>query len=245
MAETNLEKQLVDVYNDVDSVLRDTTDYEGHLDHSSLLKHAALNNPVVARHLSEMRSLAQLRNTIVHNPFGADIKPLVTPNEIVVDRYKAILKALRNPPLAMTIAVPGRMIYTAKKTDNLMEVFEKMDKNIFTHVPIIEGKQMVGVLSENSLLSFVADAKDAIIDKEATVELLEKYIPLDKHRGEVFKFLPRDASLESVFALFNDAIQVRERIGMVFITQNGKDHEKPLGILTAWDLANFDLDLLV
>ena len=245
MSEKNLEKELIDTYNQVDHFLRDSIKSERHLDHGSLLKEAALRNPVVARHLQEMRSLSQLRNTIIHNPFGSEISPLITPNQIVVDRYKAILESLKHPPTALSIAIEGQNIYTAKKQDRLMDVLKKMDDNIFTHVPIIEKGEMVGILSENALLSYIADMEDVIIDSSTKVDALSAYIPLNKHRGESFKFLPRDATLEEVFNMFNEAIKVRERIGMVFITHNGKQSEKLLGILTAWDLANFELGSLV
>lgn len=245
MAKQDPEKILIDTYNEIDAILRSVVGYDGHLDHGSLLKESSLSNPVVARHMHEMRSLAQLRNTVVHNPFGAEVKPLITPNDIVVDRYQSILKALKNPPSALTIAVPGNMIFSTTLDANLNKVLKEMDKNIFTHVPVIEDKKMTGILSENAILSYIADMEDVIIDKETKVEALKEYLPLDVHRGESFAFLPRAASLEEVFKLFNEAIQERVRIGMVFITENGKDDEKPVGILTAWDLANFDLDLLV
>ena len=38
---------------------------------------------------------------------------------------------------------------------------------------------------------------------------------------------------------FQDALKRRERLCMVFVTANGKQREKLLGIITAWDMADF------
>jgi hypothetical protein len=62
------------------------------------------------------------------------------------------------------------------------------------------------------------------------------YLPLNAHKGEKFIFLPRKTELADVYELFSKAIKAHERIGMVFISETGKASEKPLGIITAWDL---------
>ena len=36
--------------------------------------------------------------------------------------------------------------------------------------------------------------------------------------------------------MFEDAIYGKNRLGAVLITKNGTKDEKPLGIITAWDL---------
>ena len=64
------------------------------------------------------------------------------------------------------------------------------------------------------------------------------YLPLKAHKGEHFIFLARNSSLADVYETFNRAIKIHQRIGMVFITEHGKPTEKPLGIITAWDLAS-------
>jgi CBS domain-containing protein len=112
-----------------------------------------------------------------------------------------------------------------------------MDKNTFTHVPIIQNDKMVGIFSENTLLSYLVDSGETIITKDMTISDLRQFLPLSAHRGEVFAFLPRKVLLAQVYEEFNKAIKKRERIGMLFITEHGREEEKLLGIITAWDLA--------
>jgi hypothetical protein len=61
-------------------------------------------------------------------------------------------------------------------------------------------------------------------------------LPVDNHITETFRFLPWDAKVFDAKDLFEKALKKMERIGMIFLTQNGKPTEKLLGILTPWDI---------
>lgn len=240
----NLAEELLKIYNDIDAFLRRQPDSgDRHADHSSLIRQVARHNRVVARYESEMRAAAQLRNIIVHNPLSETASPLAMPHIELVNRYGEIRMALLHPASALSIAVPASQIYTATLETPLRQVLKDMNDNIFTHVPIIKNNQMIGIFSENALLSYLADNSDVIILGDMTMEAFKQYLPLKAHKGEHFEFLPRRASLADVYTVFNRAIKVRRRIGMLFITEHGKHYEKPLGIVTAWDLASPEFEL--
>lgn len=102
---------------------------------------------------------------------------------------------------------------------------------------------MIGIFSENTLLGYLADNVEAIILDDMKIADFKKYLPLGSHRSEAFEFLPRSAELSSVYGVFNQAIKAHRRIGMLFVTQNGKPSEQLLGIITAWDLASPEFEL--
>ncbi len=235
-------EQLLAIYNQIDAYLRTQYRQDVHADHGFLVAELARSNRVVARHQQELRAISQLRNSLVHNPMASLAQPFASPHPLIVERYGQIRDALLHPANALSVAIPAAKIYTAKLSSNLVEIITTMDKNTYTHVPIIENDKMVGVFSENTLLSYLAEHGEAVITKDMTVATLGAFIPLSAHRSETFAFLPRNASFGEVFEIFNKAIKVRQRIGMVFITQTGKSHEKPLGIITAWDLASPDFE---
>jgi CBS domain-containing protein len=118
---------------------------------------------------------------------------------------------------------------------------KNMKKHTFTHVPVMQDGAMAGVFSENSILAYLADTGDVILPKDTKVEEFKRYIGLEAHPSESFAFLPRAANLGDVYQVFNDAIKVRKRIGVLFITEHGNPQQKVLGIITAWDLATPDL----
>lgn len=235
--EIRFDIELTRIYNEIDAFLRKQTIADKNAEHVYLIQHAARSNKTVARYQQDLRSFAQLRNIIVHNPFTfAD--PIANPNGEIIKHYKKIRDMLINPPKALSIAIPATKIFTATKNSNLVEVLDQMEKHIYTHVPIIENESMVGILSESVLLSYIANNKDIIITNDMTISDLGDYIKTSNIRSEVFEFVARDTELAEIYSLFNKAIKIHQRIGMIFITQHGKENEKPLGIITAWDLAS-------
>lgn len=237
MTDKNPAVELLIIYNEIDAFLRQQSNSDRHAEHSFLLQQAAKSNAVIARHESELRAIAQLRNNIVHNPLGDTISPIATPHPELIKRYSQIRNHLLKPQTALSIAIPASKLYTAALKSPLNEVLKAMDQHIFTHVPIIENNQMIGVFSENTILSYLADNYEVIILGNMTIADFSDYLPLAAHKGERFAFLPRRASLSDVYKVFNQAIEAKQRIGMVFVTEHGRDSEKPLGVITAWDLA--------
>ena len=39
--------------------------------------------------------------------------------------------------------------------------------------------------------------------------------------------------------MFQNGLKGKKRISVIFITQNGNENEKLLGLITAWDLAGY------
>jgi CBS domain-containing protein len=233
-------EELLRLYNEVDSFLRGQYRRDKYADHSFLLQELAQTNPTVARNQQLLRAVAQLRNVIVHNPIPSSSNPIAQPTAALIERYQAVRDTLLRPHTALSIAVPRQKIFTSTKSAKLIDVIKTMAKNIFTHVPILENDEMIGVFSENSLLSYLASNGEAIITHDMTIDDLADFLSLSSHRGEMFAFLPRHATLGEVYDIFNKAIKKRQRVGMVFITEHGFETEKPLGIITAWDLASPD-----
>ena len=52
-----------------------------------------------------------------------------------------------------------------------------------------------------------------------------------------FRFVPENDPIAHLRSLCADALKNHERIGMIFVTANGKLNEPLLGILTVWDIA--------
>lgn len=235
--------ELLRIYNEIDAFMRQQYKHSGYIEHTNLLQELAKSNRVIARHQQELRAIAQLRNILVHNPFTSFDDPIAYASQAVVTRYGQIRDALLNPYDALSIAVPVHKIYTVEPSTSLSEVITNMNENTYTHIPVIRDGKMIGVFSENTLLSHVANSGEVIITNDLKMSDFADLIPIESQRNEKFVFLHRKASLSEVFEIFNKAIKVRQRIGMVFITENGKSDEKPLGIITAWDLASPEFEL--
>jgi hypothetical protein len=106
-------EELLKIYNEIDAFLRQQYGSDRHAEHGYLLQQVAHKNRVVAKYESELRAIAQLRNSLVHNPLQEIASPIAYPNPKLLERYRSIRNALLNPRVALTIAVPANKIFTA------------------------------------------------------------------------------------------------------------------------------------
>ncbi len=185
----------------------------------------------------ELRLFARLRNAIIHNPYKKTAHPIATPHKDIVEKYEYIKNSAINPPKALSVAVPGANISTATLKTNVQELMKNMIKMSYTHIPIIDKNEMIGVFSENTLFCYVVETKDCIITSDATIELLKEFIAPEKHMNEFFVFVDRNTLLHEVEEIFDQGLKDKKRIAVVYVTEHGKSGEKLLGMITAWDLA--------
>ena len=111
-----------------------------------------------------------------------------------------------------------------------------MKEKVYTHVPIMGNGKVIGVFSDNTLSVYILEEGIIEVNKDMTFKHIERLLQVNVHLTEAFKFLPYNMDIYSLEEEFHKALQKEERIGMVFLTQNGKENEKLLGIITPWDL---------
>lgn len=237
MTEQERVKKFIQLYNKLDAFLRSQLHQNANIEHGALLQESARTNSVVQRHLTELRTFAQLRNILIHDMYRHKNEVIAVPTQEIVELYTQIVQAVINPPTALGIAVLASQLHTVSLEDNALQVMAKMNQMTFTHVPVLEKGLMVGVFSENTVFSYLVHQKESIIDGSMKIKNFDGFLALDQHPSEKFAFLPRTANIEQVQTIFSEAVASHIRIGMIFLTASGKPTEKLLGILTAWDLA--------
>ncbi len=233
----NLSEKFLQIYNELDDYMRKQLKIEQYVDHGMLLRQMADKNRVFSEYYKDLKTFADMRNLLVHNPYKANADPILIPHEYIVNKYEEIKNQVLHPKKAMSIAIPIRLIYTTTLEDSAMEVMQTMNDKVYTHVPVIENNKMVGVFSENTILSYLIHHKDAIIMKDTKIEEFKDFIFIDKHTSEHFIFVPKDTLLIEVEEIFHKGLVNKKRIAVVYITENGKPEEGLLGMLTAWDIA--------
>ncbi len=185
----------------------------------------------------DLKLFAELRNLLIHNPYPDRANPLIIPHDYILKKYEDIRNTILNPKKAMNIAIRREFIYTTSLNANVVEVMQIMNDKTFTHIPIMDGEKLIGVFSENTILTYLVHHKDAIFLKDTKMEEFKEFIGLDKHPSECFEFVSRDNLLIDIEILFQERLKKRKRIAVIYITQNGKPDEKLLGMITAWDVA--------
>ena len=182
-----------------------------------------------------------IRNLLSHEPKRRGDYPII-PTKGIIDGLEALKNRVTNPPRVNTIMVESQNVYSASVNDSVRTVINAMIKNVYTHIPILDDGKVIGVFSENTFLSLFENEELVMIDdnlkfNDATIQ---KLIPIDKHITESFRFVARDVSVFEVGEAFRKSADNGDRIGLIFVTQNGKQDERILGIVTPWDLPSED-----
>ncbi len=193
----------------------------------------------------DLQYCRKLRNFFSHKDNIEGHYPVV-PTDGLMDFLDTVIDKVHHPAKAENIMVKARYMKTRKMTDSVRETMEMMLKNSFTHVPIVNDLGLVtGVFSENTLLRYLIDDKIVEIDDDKTfAEIGEKYLGFSNHKTEKFDFIARDTMLTEIKEMFSEALSTDRRVGMLFVTQNGSPKERPLGIVTLWDVAGKDYTLI-
>ena len=232
-------RKFVAIYNELDHYMRKELHAENYVDHGQLLRHMVEKKLIFKEHLTELRLFSEIRNIIVHNPYP-NANPIFHPHEYLIERYKEIFSRIKNPPKAISVAIPAQIIFTVKPSDKVHDVLDVMIKKTYTYVPVMDQGKFVGVFSESVLVAYYAKHKDFIMGREALVADFMDFIPFEKHTNEHFIFVPRDTLLSEIIEIFQKNLKVRKRIAVIYLTQTGKKEEKLLAMITAWDMAGLE-----
>lgn len=236
----NSEKFLT-TYNELDKYMRKYLNESEWTSHIDLIRKMVKKDKFFKNYEYDLRSYADLRNAIVHNPDKREANPIAEPHDYIIIKYEDIKNKVMNPPVALnTIAISSNNIFTTTLDSNALNVIKEMNKNIYTHVPVVEDGKMIGIFSENTIFSYIACNEDVIIEKDTLIREFTEFIPRDSHESECFKFVNRDASIVDIEEIFQNEFKDKRRVAVVFITETGSEKEKLLGLVTAWDLAGYD-----
>ena len=185
----------------------------------------------------ELYLCADIRNHFAHNP--PNEKYRIEIPDACFDLLKDTIEKVDRILGVMDIAIKRRNISYCTLEDSVRKAMVNMEEKHYTHIPILKNDVVFGVFSENTLLSYLIDDEVIGIDSETKFSdpLLMRYLPIEKHRSEKFDFISKDAYLPEINKKFEQAFSVNDRLGLLFVTENGLKTEKMLGIITAWDIA--------
>ncbi len=232
-----LSNRFQEIYNQLDHHLRKRLKRDENIPHTFLIKEASKSDLVIRSQRDQLIQFAQLRNAIVHNPERKKAHPIAEPHPKIVEQYEEVLNNVLYPIKAFSVAIPFEKIYTTSLEDKAKDIMLIMNEKVFTHVPVMENDKMIGVFSENVVFSYLVKNEIAAVDKDIPISEFGEFLPLDKHKSEFFHFVPRITLLVDIQKLFENELEKNRRLGVVFITNSGKQSEKLLGMITAWDIA--------
>lgn len=240
-AELDLIERFITSYNAIDNHLQNILNNG----HSSSFR--SLVDLYAKRHrgwkdAELLRTCGGLRNLLVHEKVEPYEYPCVPIEKLVLG-----LEAARDRLLHPQRVIPRfeRKVVTIKAKDSLAHVLKLIHELKITHFPVYEDSasksHFAGVLTENGITRWLAEHTAngmSLVDlaEEPVAEVLAREEGFFAKRHN-YEFAPRDARAEELVQRFHDNTYLEA----VLITSKGEPYEKLLGIVTRWDVLNFDL----
>ena len=134
----------------------------------------------------------EIRNLLTHTA-NLDGEPVVEPSQPVVDALQEVLDFVKQPPLALEFATKGDQVMKAHMHQKVLRLMEVMDKNGYSHIPVLENGEFCGVFSVGCVFQYLLRSGGKGIKPDTTVAELGKYIALPAHT-ENYQFVPKDAT---------------------------------------------------
>lgn len=186
------------------------------------------------RLVKEVKYFRSVRNVLTHNPNGS-LKPLIE----LTDEFKVRFEALCNKLMdnVAQISIPLKEIYWREMSDKVIPTITYMKDRSFSYVPVMNGKKVWGVFSESALFNIVGDGNLSLIDDDAQMFKIGKYIA-EYSKDGVFDFIDDDASIDDIRRIFSKAADDNRRLDVLYITTTGDNKGDLVGLVTVWDLPN-------
>lgn len=197
------------------------------------------NKEPIRRYYLLINIARQIRNTIEHN-HSENLDPILSVSDEIYNTIEKLIDLIDNPPKALDSDIIVKNIFAQNIDDNINEAVKVMADKIYTHIPIYNGNELVGIFSENVFFNIMLKDKEILLDKNSTFRDIKDYLDISKHTGEKFIFINSDVTITQVQEYFENYFNNMERLAVVYITQNGNKYEKILGMITPWDILGKD-----
>ena len=176
----------------------------------------------------------QIRNLLAHTA-NLGGQPGAEPSWAVVEAMQEVLDFVRRPPLAIEFATRGDRVLRVGPDQKVLRVMEVMDKNGYSHVPVMQENRFVGVFSVGSVFRYVLRTGGQALTPDTTIRDMRGYLAVEEHI-ENYEFLPHDVTYITVKTRFEQVRAKNKRVSVIFITQDGRTDQPLLGMLTPWDV---------
>lgn len=192
-----------------------------------------LRLPKLAPYREELDCCREVRNLLTHE-VRVEGAPSVVPGEGMVPFLEKVIALLENPPRLCDRMTRREELFTVSENSPVKEVMEEMRRRDLSRVPLLKGGVVRGMFSLDTV--FRAVLEGIVIDDATPMSALTPHLPLDACPITVYRFVPRDMTLEEAEGLYNRAYGRRSKIRALLVTATGNPEEPLEGIVTPYDL---------
>lgn len=220
--------QFVTLYNTLDGWMRNILKVDNGPSFASVLREMAKKYPVIDKHFKYLQDMADVRNLVEHTRMDDGVG-LVVPTQDVVDDFSRLVDMIMDPPALYKEAAKNLKIH--KYTDPLSVALSEMKEHDFSQLVVQDQKGTHRLITREGIAKWLEESieDDVVSIRETTIEQV-----LRCEDKEACCFLPRNANIFEGLQKFSNP---EKRIQALVLTQTGREEEKPVGLVTAYDIA--------
>ena len=152
-----------------------------------------MNDDEGAPFREDLNVCREVRNLLSHHS-SIDGQAVVEPSEALVDVLRKVIEYVKRPQPVMDFATPRDKLMIAYLDQSALRVMREMQKRGFSHVPVFQRGEFMGVFSVSTVFSYVIDEVGHGMDKLTTIGDFGQLLKLENHETERFEFVSRRAS---------------------------------------------------
>ena len=227
--------KFIKLFNELESKLRQKIKVDDYITFHRMVEIVAEKDYVVRRNQRKLQKLANLRNAIVHDT-EYPYKIIADPRDDTLDILKNLLETITNPPKLIP-KFQNSQLRIFELNESLISCLKFMDEYDFSQVVVAEFDKY-RILSSEGIIGWLRSSKNVgLVDIENAS--IGDALPFEDI--EECGYLSRNDPIELAIELFEKTIQKGiARLNAILITHSGKPTEKPLGIITPWDLMGIE-----
>lgn len=217
--------RFIDAFSRIENTLKKEVNSNKYLSFRILVDICSKNNVVVKMNYSKLLDYADLRNILVHHR-DDDNKIVAVPTDACVNDIENIADLIDKDKGALEFS--SSPVITINLDQSILSVFKIMDKLNTSKLPIYDGDKFIKLVTIEMITrwSFNTNLKDGSVK-----DLLEY-----KDTRDNVVFFDKNNRLSDVLNSFEYYYKNGSRLQAIIISENGRKNEKPLGIITAYDL---------
>lgn len=222
----------IDKYQQLEEAIRSTYQIT---DSNSAVVYYLENQSHFKAFKEEIRYCRQVRNLLIHKK-KINHNFAVEPSTSMIEFLDKLIEQVKSRTKCRTIAIEISNVFWQDINGNVKAAMKTMQQKLFTHVPILQDGIVTGVFDENSIFNYLAKEEIVDIDDHLTFQDIRPFLSLDKREMEEFIFIEKNCYVDELEEKIEQAFLKNKRIGLAFITENGKPTQKLQGIITPWDI---------
>lgn len=222
-------ERFLDAFNNIDYALRTRYSLNRSMSFSDLIRKSVVLNYVVRKYEDELIDYSRLRNAIVHQ--GSVDKIIAEPHIEVVEKIEKIDRLINTPPRAVD-TVSRRDILCVNIDETIENVVKLIASSGYSNIPVLDADRIVGIANGQRLIDFLG--QELIAGEDFHKFLTHKIEKVISSLSSSIYYVIKDESLtvEDAMKIFND----NKKLIAILLTKNGHESEKPLGIITGYDV---------